>query len=135
MGIQQALFAVTSGEIIIVPNFDAVSIVSQPPAEAIYELDHRGASSITSVDPSPDWVIPAPPDDSSIYEVRATVQSGTNPTGDNLGVWLSLQSTRKWILEQNQQGTTTANVFIEIRATGGSVLDSAYVNITATLTA
>lgn len=64
------------------------------------------------------------------YDIRATLQSGTNPTTGTMGTWLNLGTSRTW---QNTAiaGTNLSSVFlIEIRnATTLVVLDSATIDI------
>lgn len=62
------------------------------------------------------------------YEVRATLNSGTTPTG-TLNTWLNLGTTREWTLTASTGNFLTCNLTIEIRDTATST-----VRATATLT-
>ena len=68
----------------------------------------------------------------SNYEVRATLQSGTTPSG-TLGSWLALSSSREWSLNAVVPGTTVdCTLLIEIRnATTLVVVDSASIDLTS----
>ncbi len=69
------------------------------------------------------------------YEVRATVVSGTTPTGSATGSWLSLGTSQSWALGTALVTTVTCQLTIEIRnATSLAVLASGTVNLTATKT-
>lgn len=71
----------------------------------------------------------------SSYEVFATLNSGTLTSGTT-GAWLNLGSTRSWTVTRtnNAAGTNSASLTIQIRpAGGGAVLDSAGVNLNATV--
>lgn len=66
------------------------------------------------------------------YECRATLLSGTTPTG-SLGTWLALTSDQAWFLSRTTVGTTTCQLTVEIRrASDATVLTSQTVTITAT---
>ena len=68
--------------------------------------------------------------DFTAYEIRATKLSGANPIG-TLGSWLSLGSNRAWTLTATLL-TKFCVLRIEIRrASDGSVLDTATVNLQA----
>jgi len=47
---------------------------------------------------------------SSGYECRATLNSGTSPSGSALGSWLALSASREWTLTK----ATTGNVFCSL---------------------
>lgn len=67
----------------------------------------------------------------SNYEIKATLISGTAPTG-TLGSWSSLGTTRTWALSQGIVGDTTCTLSIEIRnAVSLSVVDTATVTLFA----
>ena len=68
------------------------------------------------------------------YDVRLSVISGFTPTGDVTGSWLPLTSNRSWTIAQASLGQRESTCSIEIRPTGGgSTIDSAGVNFTATV--
>lgn len=67
------------------------------------------------------------------YQIRVTKTSGTNPTGDSLGTWLSLSSNRTWSLARSTDGSSSATLTVEIRdaAAPNTVRDSATYTLTA----
>lgn len=77
------------------------------------------------------WLSPAgqPTSVTDDYEIRATLSSGTTPSG-TMNTWLNLGTTRSWTLSVSRTsslGITSAScvVLFEIRpAGGGTVLDS-----------
>lgn len=61
------------------------------------------------------------------YWVRATLNSGTSPSGAALATWLSLASVaRQWTLTRSTQGTSTCSLTISIAT------DAAGTNVVAT---
>lgn len=67
----------------------------------------------------------------SSYEARATLQSGTTPSG-TLNSWLGLGTNRTWDLTTTVAGLITCDILIEIRlASSGVVQDSATITLTA----
>jgi hypothetical protein len=65
----------------------------------------------------------------SAVEVRATLQSGSTPSG-TLNTWLNLGTTRSWTLSRTGLGQSTCVLLIELRnAASGTVLDSATVTL------
>lgn len=71
----------------------------------------------------------------SDFEVRATFNTGDSPSGSALATWLAASTSRSWTLTQSSPGETTCNLTIEIRLAAApfTVLDTATVNITATV--
>lgn len=69
------------------------------------------------------------------YDVRATLQTGTSPSGAALATWLNLGTSRSWSLTDNDTDPeieVTCQLLIEIGLSGaGSAIDSATVTITA----
>jgi hypothetical protein len=60
------------------------------------------------------------------YDVRATLQSGSAPTGGTLNTWENLASSRSWNLNMGAIGVVVCTLLIEIRnATTLAVVDSA----------
>lgn len=77
-----------------------------------------------------DWISPtglAP----GTYECRATLQSGTSPSG-TLNTWLALTSNRSWSLTRTTVGTVSCVILVEIRL-GSTVLASANITLEATV--
>ena len=65
------------------------------------------------------WLTPESKATGGGYEIRATLNSGTLATGTT-GTWLALTSDRAWTVDQYD----TANLTIDIRKNGGSVLST-----------
>ena len=75
-----------------------------------------------------DWVLPN--GNASLYEARATLNSGTLSSGTT-GSWLALSSTRTWTVTRSIVGVSTANLTIEIRRIGSTtILATAPVDMT-----
>lgn len=70
------------------------------------------------------------------YEIRATLQSGSNPTG-TMNTWLNLGTYRGWSITASRSGTqgqtiVSTSFLIEIRlASSGVVQDSCVITLTA----
>lgn len=100
---------------------------------ASFSLESDGDIAINGSDVG-DWLSPksAAP---SLYEVRATVVSGSVSSGTT-GSWLALTSTRTWTrLDSDNNGSAQECVLtIEVRYNGGAVLDSSTVTLTANRT-
>lgn len=68
------------------------------------------------------------------YEVRMTMQSGTNFAGSALSTWLAANSNRSWNQTLGAIGTATGTGLLEIRRVStGTILGSATVTLTATV--
>jgi hypothetical protein len=68
----------------------------------------------------------------SNYECRATLNSGTSPTGSAVGSWLALSSSREWYVTKASVGSTVCSLLIEIRnATTLVTLTSAVIDLEA----
>lgn len=71
----------------------------------------------------------------SNYQIRATVQSGSTPTGDLTNSWLGLSANRSWSVSESGgvAGSTTTTLLIEIRdaAAPNTLRGSATVTLTA----
>lgn len=66
-----------------------------------------------------DWVLPKA--HAGSYECFATLDSGTLSTGTT-GSWLALTSTRTWTVSRSSNGTSTAQITVQIRKVGGSTI-------------
>lgn len=65
------------------------------------------------------------------YECFVTVNSGTLTLGTS-GSWLALSSSCEWYVSQATVGVKTANITVQIRrASSGTVLDSATIDLEA----
>lgn len=87
--------------------------------------DAKDDSGTSQRNASTDWVIPnssAP----GLYQIKATLNSGTlSGSSSATGSWLALTSARRWgTIKSTGKGVAAANVTVEIRYNGGSVLDS-----------
>lgn len=84
-----------------------------------------------------DYVSPQNSSAAALYEAQITSVSGTTPTGPSAGSWVALTSDRTWFIQRTSDtaGTTSSSFTLEIRPTGGSVLDSVSVNLSAEVTA
>ena len=68
------------------------------------------------------WVTPTTSADN--WEVRATVISGSTPTGASVGSWLALTSDRTWTITASVEGTTvTGTIQLEFRRASDLVVD------------
>lgn len=78
-----------------------------------------------------DWIVPRSAAGAA-YECRATMSSGTAPTG-TFGSWLALSLDREWnLLNAGGVSTLTSIFTVEIRlAAGGAVLGSTLVTLIA----
>lgn len=66
------------------------------------------------------------------YEARASLVSGTSPSGSAVGSWLVLSSPRAWSVSAPPAGSTLCTLTIEIRDTATStVRATATVNLDA----
>lgn len=77
-----------------------------------------------------DWIIPNSAA-SSLYEIRATLDSGNTPDVGTIGSWEALSTNREWSFTDTSN--KTCSLTIEIRINGGTVLDSATYNLTIAL--
>lgn len=69
------------------------------------------------------------------YDVRATLASGSSPTGSALATWHDCGTTRSWTLTQTTVGLNTCTLTVEIRnGTTLAVLATATITITAEVT-
>jgi hypothetical protein len=76
------------------------------------------------------WAAPTQSGLGSSYEVRATLQSGTTPSG-TLGTWLSISTNPTWSLTATSGTAKNCDLLIEVRPNGGAVLDSATYSLNA----
>jgi hypothetical protein len=72
------------------------------------------------------WVLPSSATTRYSHEIRATHASGPAPTGDSLGSWLSLSSTRAW--SNDTVGTTTLTIEIR-RVSSGEIMVSGNIEL------
>jgi hypothetical protein len=56
------------------------------------------------------------------YQVRATLNSGSTPTGSALSTWLTVSSFRSWLLNASPGNFLTCNLTIEVRDTATSTV-------------
>lgn len=68
----------------------------------------------------------------ALYDVRATLSSGTTPTGSAVGSWLQLSTSRSWVQTRTSTGERMCDLLIEIRPTGGgATVASATISLSA----
>lgn len=68
------------------------------------------------------WVTPTT--SAANWEVRATLVSGTAPTGSALNTWLALTTPRTWTTSATVEGTTvTSTIQLEFRRASTLVVD------------
>jgi hypothetical protein len=134
MGAMGAVGASAPGTVTLGSSYNIVSTGSGvQSASFTLESDGDIISATTpggSVDEG-DWLNPkasAP----SLYEVRATVTSGSLSSG-TAGSWLALTSNRTWTRLDSSagDGANVCVLTIEIRYNGGAVLDTSTVTLTA----
>lgn len=53
------------------------------------------------------------------YYIRVTLQSGTSPSGDSVGAWLSLAVNREWYWVETGLGTVSGVLLVEIATDSG----------------
>lgn len=72
-----------------------------------------------------------PSGSASNWDVRATLNSGTSPSGSGVGSWLSCGTTRSWsLVNSTQPSSITCSLLIELRS-GGITAASATATITS----
>jgi hypothetical protein len=86
---------------------------------AYYSTSTDGTSYISG-----EWLVSGA---ASGFEARVTVQSGALSVG-TAGTWLGLGTSRAWGVSG---ANGSADILVEIRETGGSVLDTATVTLTS----
>lgn len=110
------------------PNYDVVGINS---VEITFESDADISSNSDAFGPvdEGDWLSPtsAAP---GLFEIRATLTGGVNPTTGTMDTWLALTSNRTWTLDSG--GEQLSEFLIEIRYNGGAALDSTTVSLGTT---
>jgi hypothetical protein len=127
-----------SHTVISIDNRNVVDAVIDPTdAQAGYQLSSAGdVEELTGLGPTVtdvgDWI--SPKLGMGNYEVRATLNSGTSPTGSALNTWLVLSTSRFWQIQRTTIGTNLSQLLIEIRlASSGVVMDSATIDLEATV--
>jgi len=80
-------------------------------------VDENVDGSYSQIDAGTDWIIPNG-SASALYEVRATLNSGSLDTSAGVDVWLAISEAREWATQ------SSANLTLEIRFSGGASIDS-----------
>ena len=117
-----------SGDTIIVPTRTITTQFVSGTNTASVQFQSDGDIVAPSGTPSAslgDWVDPkssAPGD----YEIRATLISGTTPSG-TLNTWQALTSSRTWSITASN--TRSAQIFFEIRDGEGTVQDDGTITL------
>ena len=109
---------------------DSAFVFSPNTATASYTLNNSGQVVLGNSGFFENWIIPQV--GMSDYEARATLNSGSITSG-TLDAWVSLGTSRTWQVVRSISGVSGANLTIEIRLTGGSVIDSATVTLSASI--
>jgi hypothetical protein len=122
-----------SGGAVDIFNTYAESFVLDPAnASATYTLASSGTGSATGV-VSWSWLLSGVNTD---YEVRATLIGGVSLSSGTVDTWLLMSSSRSWNNGQISIGSRESELLIEIRRASDSVvIDSAIVNVIATVDA
>ena len=95
------------------------------------DLQRSASGSWYATDP---WGLPVTTGVGSGYDIRATLNSGTSPSGSAVGSWLNLATTRYWQLVETGIGTKACNLTIEIRdAVSLTLLDTQTYSLDATV--
>lgn len=112
---------------------NVVDIVSQPlTASAGYRVLNNGTVETAAGTGNwgfyEQWVTPTSA--ASNYEIYAGLISGVLTSG-TVNTWLALSTTRTWVVERNPVGNSAAAIEFQVRPTGGSVIDTWYVDLNA----
>ena len=120
------------GPVVAMPDVNVVvSNTSPTTSNASITLNSTGGWTTTDAQ-SGNWL--AGSNNGAAYDVRATLNSGS-AGGSGFGTWLQLNANRSWSQGQVAVGSTTSNITLEIRPTGGGAnLDTATIDLTATVT-
>lgn len=62
-----------------------------------------------------DWGTPTGGTDGDNYEIKATLNSGSTPSGVTVGVWYALSGTRLYYLYRSSVGSLSCNLTISVR--------------------
>lgn len=117
------------------PTASNVGLGGPRSATASYTLNSAGGAVVNSTPVSGEWLASGA---ASGYDVRATLASGTSPSGSAVGSWLNLGTTRAWSLTASAGFAGASQVLlctltVEIRdASTLAVLDTATISISAT---
>jgi len=132
-GVSRLVF---QGDVVAISNRSPSDSASAPnDAQAGYQLNSNGdVEELTGLAPTVsdvgDWITPKV--NMANYECRATVQSGSTPTGSATATWLALSSSRFWQILQSGVGTNASELLVEIRRVlDGAVVASATITLTA----
>lgn len=117
-----------------------ISDVAFAPSQAFASIVFRAGGTVDYIRnqqsdtiPAYNWVTPTDWVNEQAHEIRCTVNSGA-VSGDPTGSWRNMLADRSWNVVQDGVGTNTANLTIEIRQTGGSIVASGTVTLDAEVT-
>lgn len=68
------------------------------------------------------WTLPNGTTVGDNYDVRVTLNSGNAPTSGTTGTWQAINTARQWVWDQTGSGVKSADITIEVRKTGGTVM-------------
>ena len=142
--IHLAVSANLSLEVVSIDNFNKSHTATDPDnayTGVQYQRDgdivEMAGNAETYSDLGKAWITPQGAASGDNYEIFCTLNSsggnGLDGNSDATGSWLALTSDRKWQCSRLIVGTDTANITIQIRKVGGSVLDSATHVLTSTV--
>lgn len=126
------------GPVVPLTGLNVIDTVFLSTADATLRFDTNGAvQSLTNsngVQQIADWYLPNTAGIGSQYWIRATLSSGTSPSGSALNTWLALSSPASWRLTQTTNGSRTCTLAISIAsdAAGSNVVTTGTATITAT---
>lgn len=137
-GIMMALLAGGGGVVTPLTALNVTDTVLLSTADATLRFDTNGAvTSLTNsngVQQITDWYQPNITGIGNQFWIRATLSSGTSPTGSALNTWLQLSSPASWRLTQTTNGSRTCTLAISIATDSGgtNVVTTGTATITAT---
>lgn len=133
-----ALLAGGGGVVTPLTSLNVIDTVFLSTADATLRFDPNGAvlslTNSNGVVQITDWYLPNTPGIGSQFWIRATLSSGTSPTGSALSTWLQLSSAISWRLTQTTNGSKTCTLAISIAtdAAGANIVTTGTAVITAT---
>lgn len=112
---------VGTGAVVRLSNDNVTTNVVAPSVgTSSFTVDNLGTAS-DNIGTSYAWLTGGLP---ANYEIFATLNSGTLNLGTT-GSWLNLGTTRTWRVQRSTVGSAVANITLQIRPVGGSVVATA----------
>ena len=119
MGIQQMLLGAGGGVVSPLPTLSSNDTQLSPTDPFALITFGANGQIISTNDGTFNWFAPAVAGVGATYWVRATVNSGTSPSGQPVGSWLQLDVDRTWILSRSTVGITTCSLTFQIATDSG----------------